>query len=154
MTTEDAATNERRSAGIAGPSREVSQRDQIPSGAAGAGRKNDGKAQDPKEAGVQPVRGIFRKTELHGELPEMTPAEQRKIRNRTLESLKGPGATVSYQPFEKAFRDFTCSLIEHQYFVEEQMLLRIADLQQQIDVLERRQKQLRPLSPGTAEAKP
>ena len=79
MTTEDAAANERRSAGLAGPSREVSKRDQIPSGAGGAGRKNDGKAQDLKEAGVQPVRSVFRKTKLHGELPQVI---TRQIRER------------------------------------------------------------------------
>jgi len=158
MTTEDAATNERRSEGSADAPREVSQRDQIPSGAAGAGRIDEEIAwarrhvqEDPQPAPGNPIhrpkRTVFRKTELHGTMPGTTPAEQKKTRQRTLASLKGPDALVSYQPFELAFRDFTCSLLEQQILIEQNLLMQIADLQQQIDDLERAMKQARQASP-------
>ena len=69
-----------------------------------------------------------------------------------MENLKGPGAAVSYQPFEKAFRDFTCSLIEHQNLMEEHLNLRIAELRQQVDALERTAGQDRPAPAGDPEA--
>ena len=53
-----------------------------------------------------------------------------------MQSLKSPGSMVSYQPFETAFRDFICSLMERQDMMGEELLLHIADLQQQIDALE------------------
>ena len=53
-----------------------------------------------------------------------------------MQSLKSPGSMVSYQPFETAFRDFICSLMERQDLMGEEFLLHIADLQQQIDALE------------------
>ena len=165
MTTDHSSTNERRSEGSAGIPREVSQRDQVPSGADCAGRENEEMAwaqrhvpEEPQPVSGSPVprptRSVFRKTELYGEISAITPVEQRKLRHRTMDCLKGSGATVSYQPFEQAFRDFTCSLIEHQYVIEQEMLVRIADLQQQIDVLERRQEQLRQAPAGNAEVQP
>jgi hypothetical protein len=53
-----------------------------------------------------------------------------------MQSLKSPGVIVSYQPFETAFKDFICSLMEHQDMMGEELLLHIANLQQQIDALE------------------
>jgi hypothetical protein len=63
------------------------------------------------------------------------------------------GAIASYTPFEKAFRDFTCSLMERQDRVEEELLRRIADCQQQIDVLERKAEQVRKAPANTPEGK-
>lgn len=162
MTKENEQTTGRRSEGSAGTPREVSQRDQIPSGAAGAGRKNEEMAwaqrlvpEEPQPVSGSPVpwpnRTVFRKTELHGMVPGNTPAEQKKIRQRTLASLKGPDAVVLYQPFERAFRDFTCSLLEQQALIEEDLVLQIADLQQQIDAFERAINQARQASPENPE---
>jgi len=143
----------RESEGVAGPSREVSQRDQIDTRAECAGQEENRELEWAKrhvkeepatvkhepvqrELLPQPVRTVFRKTELHGTVPASTPEEGKKIRRRTIQSLKSPGAMVSYQPFETAFRDFICSLMERQDLMGEELLLHIADLQQQIDALE------------------
>jgi hypothetical protein len=145
--------SELESEGVAGPSREVSQRDQIVSGAENAGQEENSELewakrhvkeepapvkQEPvtQEPVPQPVRNVFRKTELHGTMPASTPDEGKKTRRRTMQSLKSPGAMVSYQPFETAFKDFICSLMERQDMMGEELLLHIADLQQQIDALE------------------
>ena len=140
--------SERESEGVAGPSREVSQRDQIVSGAENAGQEENSELEWAKqhvmeepalvkqEPVPQPVRNVFRKTELHGTMPASTPDEGKKTRRRTMQSLKSPGAMVSYQPFETAFRDFICSLMERQDMMGEELLLHIADLQQLIDAFE------------------
>jgi hypothetical protein len=134
--------------GVAGPSREVSQRDLIVSGAECAGQAKNSEMEWAKryvkeepapvmqEPVPQPKGNVFRKTELHGTTTSSKPDEGKKVRRRTIQNLKSPGATVSYHPFETAFRDFICSLMEHQDMMGEDLLLHIADLQQQIDVLE------------------
>jgi len=126
---------------VAGPSREVSQRDQSISGTDGIGQNENSELEWAKqhvkeEPLPQPVRTVFRKTELHGTTTGAKPDALKKIRRRTLQSLKSPGAMVSYQPFETAFKDFICSLMERQDRMGEELLLHIADLQQQIDALE------------------
>jgi hypothetical protein len=138
----------RVSEGVAGPSREVSQRDQIVSGAKSSGQEENSELEWAKqhvmeepapvahEPVPQPGGNVFRKTELHGTTTASTPDKGKKTRRRTIQSLKSPAATVSYQPFETAFRDFICSLMERQDMMGEDLLLHIADLQQQIDVLE------------------
>ena len=144
--------SERESEGVAGPSREVSQRDQIVSGAENAGQEENSELewakrhvkeepapvkQEPvtQEPVPQPVRNVFRKTELHGTTPASIPDECKKTRKRTMQSLESPGVMESYHPFEVAFKDFICSLMEHQDMMGEDLLLHIADLQQQIDAL-------------------
>jgi len=141
------------SEGVAGPSREVSQRDQSASGTVSTGQEENselewGKQHVKEEPSLvkhepvkqepvpQPDSNVFRKTELHGTTTVSTPNESKKIRRRTMQRLKSPGAVVSYQPFETAFGDFICSLIEYQDMMGEELLLHIADLQQQIDALE------------------
>jgi hypothetical protein len=157
MTEENNSAIGRQGDGSAGTPRGVSKRDQIPSGAERAGRKNDELEWARQHAGEEGVlrkkRGVFRKTELHGILPEDTPEEAKRIRKRTMESLKGPASVISYQPFEKAFRDFICSLLERQDLLEDKILLHDADLQQQIDALEQSMEQLRPASAAAPEVK-
>jgi hypothetical protein len=140
--------SERESEGVAGPSREVSQHDQGSPGAKSTGQEENSELEWAKqhvmeepapvehETVPQPDGNVFRKTELHGTTTVSTPDKGKKTRRRTMQRLKSPGAAVSYQPFETAFRDFICSLIEHQDMMGEELLLHIADLQQQIDVLE------------------
>lgn len=102
-----------------------------------------------------PVRNVFRKTELHGTTPEAKPDKSKKIRRRTKQSLKNAGATVSYHSFETAFRDFICSLMERQDTMGKDLLLHIADLQQQIDALEDRLNTVNKTEPGSnLETKP
>jgi hypothetical protein len=134
----------------------VTERDENAPGAAGAGQEPDeelswAKRHVPKEPGMHPERTVFRKTELHWTMPVFTPDDARKIRQRTIKNLKGPGATILYQPFEKAIRDFTNALIEHQDRVAREILLHIADLQQQIDLLERKLEQARQTPSGMPE---
>jgi hypothetical protein len=103
----------------------------------------------------QPVRDVFRKTELHGITPEAKPDGLKKIRRRTMQSLKSPGAMVSYHSFETAFKDFICSLMERQDMMGEELLLHIADLQQQIDAFEDRLIKVNKTEPGSdLETKP
>jgi len=139
--------SERESEGVAGPSREVSQRDQIVSGAENAGQEENSELEWAKrhvkeepapvkqEPVTQPVRNVFRKTELHGTTLASIPDECKKTRKRTMQSLESPGVMELYHPFEVAFKDFICSLMEHQDMMGEDLLLHFADLQQQIDAL-------------------
>jgi len=98
------------------------------------------------------TKSVFRKTELHGTAPPSTPDEHKRIRRRTMQNLKAPDGSVAYGPFESAFRDFICSLMERQDLKAEEMLLQCADLQQRLDVLEDRLEQYCALSAGTPEA--
>jgi len=152
-------TAELRSEGVAGPSREVSKRDQQPSGAKGAGREDEelewGRRNIPADPPAKrPVRSVFRKTELHGAAPASTPDECKKVRRRTMQNLKAPGGMIAYGPFEAAFREFICSLMERQDMVAEEMLLQYADLRQRLDAIEDRLEENRSASPGKTEAGP
>lgn len=98
------------------------------------------------------VKSVFRKTELWGIAPPSTPAEIKKARQRTMKNLKDPGGVIAYRPFEDAFREFVCSLMEQQDRVYDEMLMHVTDLQQQLDVLERGIAEMR-ASQGAAEAK-
>jgi hypothetical protein len=155
------------SEGVAGPSPEVSQRDLIVSGAVCAGQAENSELEWAKqhvkeepapveqETVPQPRSNVFRKTELHGTTSSSKPDEGKKIRRRTIQSLKSPAATVSYHPFETAFKDFICSLMERQDMMGEDLLLHIADLQQQIDALEDQlNKVKKSVSPRDPEAEP
>ena len=134
--------------GVTGPSGEVSQRDQHESRRDSTGQKENSELEWGKqhvkeepspvkqEPVPQPVRSVFRKTELHRATPGSTPDVDKKTRRRTMKSLESPGVMVSYHPLELAFKDFICSLLERQDLMGEELLLRIADLQQQIDALE------------------
>ena len=146
--TGPAGSIESGSEGVTGPSREVSQRVKGSSGVENAGQEENTELEWAKqhvmeepapvehETVPQPDGNVFRKTELHGMTTASTPDEGKKTRRRTMQSLKSPGAMVSYQPFETAFKDFICSLMERQDMMGEDLLLHIADLQQQIDALE------------------
>ena len=69
---------QRRSEGVAGPSREVSKNDHVPSGAIDAGRENEerewARRHVPEDGpAFKPVRTVFRKTEMSGSGPETSP---------------------------------------------------------------------------------
>jgi hypothetical protein len=88
--------------GVAGPSREVSQRDQIVSGAENAGQEENSELEwsklhvkeEPapvkKEPVPQSVRTVFRKTELHGTTTASTPDEGKKPEGGRCRASKVP----------------------------------------------------------------
>jgi hypothetical protein len=130
-------------AGIPEPYREVSQTDQTVPVPEGTRPMNDelnwARKHVPSHRMVRkPAKSVFRKTELLGIAPPSEPEAIKKARQRTLKSIRDPCGEVAYRPFEDAFRDFVCSLVERQNNVYDEMLLHVADLQQQLDLLERR----------------
>jgi hypothetical protein len=166
MTNEGKQTNnagpdgipQRESTGVPEPSREVSQTDQPVPVPKGAGPANEELAWARKHVQGhrtvrKPPKSVFRKTDLLGIAPPSEPDTIRKARQRTLKSIRDPDGEVAYRPFEDAFRDFVCSLVERQNNVYDEMLLHSADLQQQIDALERRIEGLRHVSPKGTEVK-
>jgi hypothetical protein len=86
----------------------------------------------------QPVRSVFRRTELHGTALSPAPNAIRKKRKRTPQELKNPTGTVSYTAFETSCKDFICSLMERHDIMRDEMFLHVADLQQKIEILEHR----------------
>lgn len=147
---------QRDRSGVPEPSQEVSQNDPAVPGTAKTGPADEelawARKHVPGPGTVGRKTGVFRKTELRGIAPPSTPEEIKKARQRTMKTLKDPGGVIAYRPFEDAFREFICSLMEQQDRVYDEMLLHVADLQQQVDVLERRIAEAR-ASPGSAEAK-
>ena len=144
--------------GVPGPSREVAQTDHPVPVPEGTGPANEELAWARKHVQGhhtvrKPAKPVFRKTELLGIAPPSEPEGIKKARQRTLKSIRDPDGEVAYRPFEDAFRDFVCSLVERQNNVYDEMLLHAADLQQQIDALERRIEGLRHVSPGATEVK-
>jgi hypothetical protein len=144
--------------GVPEPSREVSQTDHplpVPEGIRPANEELEWarKHVSGRRTVRKPAKSVFRKTELLGIAPPSEPDTIKKARQRTLKSIRDPDGDVAYRPFEDAFRDFVCSLVERQNNVYDEMLLHAADLQQRIDALESRIEELRQVSPGAAEAK-
>jgi len=148
---------QRDSAGIPEPSREEAKTEQAVAGPERSGTADEELAWARKHVpGHRTVRrktrSVFRKTELLGIAPPSTPEEIKKARQRTMKNLKDPGGVIAYRPFEDAFREFICSLMEQQDRVYDEMLLHVADLQQQLDLLERQVDEARAAYDG-AEAK-
>ena len=147
---------QRRSSGVAGPSREVSQADHRLSGTGHSGPTNDAPGRADRNVPAddpvpRPVRSVFRKTELYGTVPPSTPDERSKTRKRILQKLKDPADTLSCRQFETAFRDLVGSILEHQNLTHEKMLLHIADLEQQVVALECRLESVRQASHDSTE---
>ncbi len=142
----------------AGSSREVSRTDHAAPGAGAAGPVNGelewAKKHVPgKRTARRPAKTVFRKTELLGIAPPTEPDAIKKARQRTLRTIRDPDGEIAYRTFEDSFRDFTCSLVERQDKVYDEMLLHVADLQQQIDALENRLEEIRCVPAGGAEVK-
>jgi hypothetical protein len=156
--------SEPASDGVTGPSREVSQPDQTVSGTENTGQEENSelewaklhakeKPEEPaaveQEPVLQPVRNVFRKTELHGATMASTPGVRKKTRRRTKQSLESQSVMASCHRFEVVFKDLICSLMESQDMMEEDLLLHIADLQQQITALEDRENTVKKTVSGT-----
>jgi hypothetical protein len=147
----------RESPDSAGSSREVSQGEHAVPGADAAGSANKepegAKKHVPgKRTARRPAKTVFRKTELLGIAPPAEPDAIKKARQRTLRNIRDPDGEIAYRTFEDSFRDFTCSLVERQDKLYDEMLLHVADLQQQIDILENRLEETR-ASAGNAGVK-
>jgi hypothetical protein len=147
----------RERAGIAGPSREVSQTDHAAPGTGVTGPANDELAWAKMHVSGnrtvhRPTKTVFRKTELLGIAPPTGPDEIKKARQRTLKNIRDHDGEVAYRRFEDTFRDFICSLVERQDKIYDEMLLHVADLQQRIDLLEQRLEETRRRSPKGEEA--
>ena len=144
--------------GSTGPSREVSNTDQTVPGTERTGPADEeltwARKHVPGHGTVGQTAGsVFRKTELLGIAPPSEPGAIKKARQRTLKRIRDPGGTIAYRPFEDAFRNFVCSLVERQDRVYDEMLMHVADLQQQIDALACRIEEIRLASPMEPEAK-
>jgi hypothetical protein len=149
---------QRDSTGITGSSREVSNTDQAVPGTERTGLADEELAWVRKHVpghgtASRPAKSVFRKTQLLGIAPPIEPDAIKKARRRTLKSIRDPGGTIAYRPFEDMFRNFVCSLVERQDRIYDEMLLHVADLQQQIDALACRIEEIRHASPAEPEAK-
>jgi hypothetical protein len=161
LTPGPSEPDEQGSERVAGPSPEISQRENEMSGTENAGQEenrelewgkqhvNAGPAAILEEPVPNTVRKVFRKTELHGATRGSTTVKSRKTRRRKMESRGSPGVMMLYHTFEVAFKDLICSLMERQDMMGEDHLLHIADLQQQITALEGREHEVRTTVSGT-----
>jgi hypothetical protein len=146
--------------GVAGSSHDVSQPDQTVSGTNSTGLEKINelawaKLHAKEELGaveqepvLKPVRNVFRKTELHGAILASTQEGRKKTRRRAKQSLESQGVMASCHRFEVVFKDLICSLMESQDMMGEDLLLHIADLQQQITALEARENTVKKIVSG------
>ena len=166
MTNEGKQTNnagpegipQRGNTGVPEPSRTAPQADHAMPVPEGNGPVNDElewarKHVPGKRTKQRPAQSVFRKTELRGIAPPTEPYAIKKSRQRILKNIRDPDGEVAYRVFEDAFRDFTCSLVERQDKVYDEMLLHVADLQQQIDAIENRIEESRRATPDGLEVK-
>jgi hypothetical protein len=151
MTTENKTTVERVSDGVAGPSREVSQKDQTKSGAENAGLENytelmwarrnvkDDLAPEPETEQVnQPAREVFRKTELHTTPQDTGSDDMKTLMRLMMRRLRSPDPEILYLKYENSYRDFICSLMARQYREEKEQREQVAVLWKQIEFLDER----------------
>jgi hypothetical protein len=127
------------SEGTTGTSRSVPHEEHKASEAGSHDGQNKGPAgarRNPPEV-IRPLRSAFRKTELHGTHRERTPEEKAKLRKKLMEEAGGPDIEALYQPVADEFRSIIDTIIERQDKAQEEMLGYLADLQQQIDAIER-----------------
>ena len=140
-TGKSPVSSERRSEGITGPSREVSKRDQGVPGAGSAGQENAelrwARQHVPKVSEAEPLKEVFRKTELHN-APPPDEGEMERIRQQMMQRLRRRNCEVSYQPYETAFRHFISSLMVRQDRTDREMREQVAGLWEQIGIPEER----------------
>ena len=109
-TGESFGIPERRSEGVAGPSREVSRRDAAASGAdeAGLANNNAGKSDTPKKITHTAPQLVERKTELRGLHIGATRQPKSTIRRQTEQDLYCRDPEVTYVMAERANHDHVC----------------------------------------------
>jgi hypothetical protein len=96
----------------------------------------------------RPVRSVFRKTGLHGTPRARTPGEQNRRRKKIIDESQKPGEKPLSREIITACRDLLDTLIGKQDRLYEEMLLHVADLQQQIDAPGRRLSAIQSGHPG------
>jgi len=92
----------------------------------------------PADPVARPARSVFRKTELHGTPRARTPGETNRRRKEIIDETQRPGEAPLSRQVIAACRALLDTLIGKQDRQYEEMLLHVADLQQQIDALERK----------------
>jgi hypothetical protein len=111
-TEESFGIPERRSEGVAGPSREVSKRDAAASGADIAGQENtDEQNVQTGDTARQPVT---RARGLHRQGTGQKQKSKSAIRKQSLRDLKSPDAEERLIEMENAFREFVSFASEQQ----------------------------------------
>jgi hypothetical protein len=145
-TGESSGISQRRSEGVAGPSREVSKRELVVPGADGTGQENEelawAKQHVPEEPEMlhgkrEPApRLVERKTELRGLGIGARHKQKSTVRRRTEQDLSGSDPEVPYAKTERAIRDLVCSLMERQDRMNEVIFLKLNDLGYRFDDLE------------------
>ena len=131
---------ERGSDGAAGTSPDVANHDHEPSGAEGTGHK-------------APFL-VERKTGLRGRGIAPVRILKSTIRKYTEDDLRGKNPEVPYHAAERIFRDLICSLLERQDRMNEEILLRLIDLEYRMDDLESDYAPRRKRSTGTEAVPP
>jgi len=139
--------------------KDVAEPDQIASGMAGTGQKNEELEWMKKHWETTPelekrttglhndkpddhpvVRSaqklVERKTGLRGQGIDPVRKLKRSVRSRTERDLLAYDSDIPYAAVEKANRNLVCSLIERQDLATESLLLIINDLQYRVDDLE------------------
>jgi hypothetical protein len=136
--------------GVAGPSREVSQRDLIVSGVECAGQaennelewakrhmKEEKEDEEKTEETEEPApRLVERKTELHYADPDPVRKRKDTVRHRTEQSTKIPDPEVLYRNLEAAVRELAGSLREWQEGMGGQVLTWLNELEYRVDDIE------------------
>lgn len=144
--------SERESEGVAGPSREVSQRDQIVSGAENAGQEENSELEwakrhvkeeeaeedeEKKEENEEPAPHLVeRKTELHCADPVPVRKWKGAVRHRTEQCSKTPHPEILYRNLEAEIRELSSSLREWQEGMGGQILTRLNELEYRVDDIE------------------
>ena len=128
----------RRSAGVTGPSREVSQRDAAASGSDKAGEENNnvGTSDTTKKITHKAPQLVERKTGLRGQGIGASRESKSVIRKRTEQDIFSLDPEVTYVKAERANRDLVCTLMERQDRMIEAIFLKINDFGYRIEDLE------------------
>jgi len=137
-TGESFGIPERRSEGVAGPSREVSRRDAVASGPDEAGLANNtvGKSDTQRKSTHTAPQLVERKTELRGLHIGATRQPKSTIRRQTEQDLYCPDPEVTYVKAERANHDLVCTLMERQDRMNEAIFLKINDFGYRLEDVE------------------
>jgi len=137
-TTGSFGIPERRSDGVAGPSREVSKRDASASGSDKAGQENNTivESDTTQKSTHTAPRLVERKTELRGLDIGATRQPKSTIRRQTEQDLYCPDPEVTYVKAERANHDLVCTLMERQDRMNEAIFLKINDFGYRLEDVE------------------
>ena len=116
-----------------GPSREVPEQDAVASCTGEAGQENTTIIQDA--GNLRPVPGLTRPKIVRA--PITTEPQRWRSRQKILEKLPvSNDPEIADMQLERSVRNLVCSVLERHEMMNEELLLRIAGLQDRIDELE------------------